>query len=60
MKNACINCDHCDEKRTNDKGQIRCKKFHIYRERGDWCEYHQDKELEQLFALLDKEEELQK
>lgn len=26
----CGNCDYCDKKRSNDKGQVRCARFRCY------------------------------
>lgn len=55
MRNACINCDYGDKKRTNNKGQIRCNKFNTYKEKSSVCAHHTDNELEQLFLLLEEE-----
>ena len=36
--NMCLVCEHCDPNRTNDLGQVRCKKFSTYVDPLNWCD----------------------
>jgi hypothetical protein len=37
MTNCCMNCDHCDVKRKDTIGRVRCKKNHMFVSLDDCC-----------------------
>ena len=45
----CRFCKHCDVNRTNDIGQVRCKRFSTYVNLFDRCDYFIDDGIEKIF-----------
>lgn len=60
MRDCCVNCDHSDVKRTNELGQIRCKKFSTYVNPSADCDYYfnakEDEELASWLMLKESEQ----
>lgn len=48
----CRFCIHSDGTRTNDIGEIRCKKFHTYVSRFSYCDYFDTESNAQLKEML--------
>lgn len=49
----CLVCEHCDPKRTNDLGQVRCKRWSAYVSTHHKCDEYTDKEKSAgLFEIL--------
>lgn len=40
MLQNCLNCEHCDSTRTNDLGEVRCKRFSTYVNILHRCDYY--------------------
>lgn len=60
MSNAreCRFCDHCDIKRQNSEGSIRCTKFSKWTNRFSYCDSYHDaiinKQFEEIEAYIEK------
>lgn len=50
----CRFCKHCDVNRTNDIGQVRCKRFSIYVNLFDHCDYYFTTDgMERIFKICE-------
>ena len=50
----CNFCIHCDTTRTNDFGQVRCKRFSTYVDIMSCCDYFLSEETKLLMDALDE------
>ena len=50
----CRFCKHCNEKRTNDIGQVRCKRFSTYVNLFDRCDYFITDGTERIEKILEE------
>ena len=48
----CLVCEHCDPKRTNDLGQVRCKRYSTYVSTHHRCDEYANKETKAFFDKL--------
>jgi hypothetical protein len=54
MFDYCFNCEHCDTNRTNDKGEVRCKRFSTFVDIFHNCDCHSSKKMQELAEELRK------
>lgn len=57
MIDCCINCDHCDPKRINNEGRVRCKRLSIYVDREAYCDNYHSLERDNFINSILKERE---
>lgn len=50
----CRFCKHCDVNRTNDIGQVRCKRFSTYINLFDRCDYFITDGTERIEKILER------
>lgn len=58
MKNLiiCSECEHCDNTRINDSGQVRCKRFSKFVDNDDNCDEYSYTEDLRFFKRSDNNE----
>lgn len=54
MTDNCLSCKHCDATRTNDLGEVRCKRFSTFVNIFHNCDCHSSKKIQELAEELRK------
>lgn len=49
---TCLNCEHCDTNRTNDIGEVRCKRFSTFVSVLHRCDFYLCKGINELAEKL--------
>lgn len=48
MFDYCFNCGHCDTNRTNDIGEVRCKRFSTFVSALHKCDFYLSEKMSEL------------